>query len=44
MQLLQLENEFLTVDASEMMSRDRRLATIMSPTPLRTLRSIAVVI
>lgn len=44
MQLSQLEKEFLTVDASPMISRGRRLATITSPTLLLILRSIAVVI
>jgi hypothetical protein len=44
MQLSQLEKEFLTLDASPMISRGRRLATITSPTFLLILRSIAVVI
>lgn len=44
MQLSQLEKEFLTLDASPMISRGRRLATITSPTFFLILRSIAVVI
>lgn len=42
MQLLQLEKEFLTLDASSVMLSLRRFAIIISPIPLLRLRRMAV--